>query len=343
MQPLIDNRRLWAVVLFVILLLLGVSLRWGVVGSYVYSNTAVTFLNKSHCDFSGSCLNDELGTRLTRFFKKSLTLNTERRDEWRWLAIILRGSGQDEAALTAWQQADIVPGDLLWWGRQAFGAQQFDQALRWFDTAVQLQPNSSDGWYESGMAYLKLEDWQAAASAFQQSVAMDNFHTVPKSSGFYRLGLIFHRYPALRQPDSAFAAYDAALYWDDFRNFQDKADSYYGRADLYRENGRFEEAVSDYQQAISINPQHEWAYLGLALAQYAMDGNLNQAEHILGQGISIWPEGLSKKWPYRSLGELYQQAGQTGAAIDAFQQALEYDPDDASVRAQLNAILDENP
>ncbi|MCB8920941.1 MAG: tetratricopeptide repeat protein [Ardenticatenaceae bacterium] len=324
---------------FIILLIVGFLLfRSNTFFSYLYSNTAVSHLNKDGCDFSGSCLNPKQRAWLTTRLQRSLELSQNRRDGWRWLGIVFRENRQEEALL-AWKKSDIMPGDILWWGRQEFAAQQFSEALSWFKTTVQLQPDYSDGWYELGRTYLKIEDWGAAASAFQQSVTVNNFSTVPKSSSYYHLGLSYQRYPSLRQPDAAFTAYTEALYWDEFRNYQEEADTYYGRAELHRENGRFEEAIHDYQQAIDINPEHEWTYLGLALAQYSLDGDLVQAEYTIKQAISLWPEGISKKWPYRSLGELYKQTGQNASAIEAFQQALTYDPSDKYVQELLDTLL----
>lgn len=317
-------------------------LRKNEISSHFYANIASQYLNKSgfRLDEPYDRL-DCLGVSQT-LFEKAENLNPKNDNSARWLAAIYQVQGLDDTAFAMWRKTESDTTELLWWGRQAFNDGKFAAAQNWFEMIVALQPDSSDGWYELGLTQAKLEEWLRAVHSFEKSVLVNNFKTIPISSGYYRLALGYHRFPIPAQPEAALSAYNQALLWDEFQNVEEKADAYYGRAELLRQDGDFGQALLDYQQALQLNSRHEWAWLGFALTQYAINGDGQTAKQIIQETLNLWPEQPSKRWPYYYLATIYENAGQGDLAIENYKIALSYDPNDQSARERLEGLLSEN-
>lgn len=161
-------------------------------------------------------------------------------------------------------------------------------------------------------------------------------------SGYHPLALGYYCFPIPAQPEAALSAYNQALLWDEFRNVEEKADAYYGCAELLRQDGDFGQALLDYQQALQLNSRHEWAWLGFALTQYAINGDWQTAKQTIQETLNLWPEQPSKKWPYYYLATIYENAGQGDLAIENYKIALSYDPNDQRARERLETLLNES-
>jgi tetratricopeptide (TPR) repeat protein len=102
------------------------------------------------------------------------------------------------------------------------------------------------------------------------------------------------------------------------------------------EQGRVDDAIVHFQQALQIRPGYAEAYfdLGNALLQ---QGRLDEAMVYFQQALQIRPDYADAHF---NLGVALLRKGNVDEAIAQFQQALEIEPDDAEARLALgNALL----
>lgn len=98
------------------------------------------------------------------------------------------------------------------------------------------------------------------------------------------------------------------------------------RGELRADAGRAEEALADFEQAVSLDATR-WRAIHNRGVSYAMAGKYDQAEADFNQTIELEPR-YANAWFNR--GELHFQRGQLQPAIDDYNQALRLKPTDAT-------------
>jgi tetratricopeptide (TPR) repeat protein len=112
--------------------------------------------------------------------------------------------------------------------------------------------------------------------------------------------------------------------------------AYLNLGDLLHEQGKTQEAVDDFQQALRIKPDSEEAYYDLGNVSL-QQGNVDKAVALYHQALQINPNYAEA---HNNLGNALLQTGDVQQAIVQFQQALQLNPDFAEARVNLgNALL----
>ncbi len=106
-----------------------------------------------------------------------------------------------------------------------------------------------------------------------------------------------------------------------------------GRVRLLQE--RYPEAVSEFEQALSIDPSDDDAYHGLAQA-YAAMGLTDKAEEAWRSDIALHPNLVD---PYDQLAKFELNRGNYAAAVNNFRLALNLAPQDPAILSDLGAAL----
>jgi tetratricopeptide (TPR) repeat protein len=106
-----------------------------------------------------------------------------------------------------------------------------------------------------------------------------------------------------------------------------------GRVRLMQE--QYPEAVKEFQQVLTVDPENDSAYRGLAQA-YAAMGLGDKAVQSWQRDISLHPDSVDS---YTQLAKFEFNRGDYAAAIGDFRRALKVSPGDAAVLSSLGASL----
>ena len=123
-----------------------------------------------------------------------------------------------------------------------------DIALDYFNTAISIQPNSTEAWYNKGKYFQDKEMYKEAKYSYRTVSKIDSLHT----EAYYNQGYIKMIY----EKDL-----DSAIYFFDYVTQLDTLHIYaYNNLGLSLErNGQIEKAKSAYRKAIEINPDFKLA------------------------------------------------------------------------------------
>ena len=107
-------------------------------------------------------------------------------------------------------------------------------------------------------------------------------------------------------------------------------------ADLLLKDGRFDEAIANYEQTLAMRPDPEKAQYNLGLAFITVGKIDNAIEHYRA-ALQIKPDYADAHY---NLGNALSASGQNDAAIDEYEKTLELRPNDADAHNNLgNAFL----
>jgi tetratricopeptide (TPR) repeat protein len=245
-------------------------------------------------------------------------------------------AGAERRAVAAWRAGGISAQQLIEAGEEARKAKRYEEALEWYGRAARLEPHRGDPWYYAGLAREGMERWEEALAAYERAVAVGSFTGVHRSSPYYRMGVIYQWRLEPRQLDAALAAYESAIETDDFSANWEAADCHYKRGEiLFWKGADPDEYIREFQQAIELNPRHDWAHIRLGFAYYARDRDAVRAETEIRQAIALSPRN---KWAYYHLGEVYRQEGRTNEARAMYEKALEIDPEFEAAQKRLESL-----
>ena len=248
--------------------------------------------------------------------------------------------GKIDSAVEAWKEGGVGTDDFLNVGRQALDNNKYDEAWKWYGRASQLSPNDGRVFFEIGLLYEELGDWNSALTTYHQSLTDKSSEMRGISSLYYRVGKIYSE--SISIPDFIIAkeSFNAALIRDDFINDWEKADSYYRLGAILRNEGRPpEEFITYFEQAQEIYPLHVFAHILLGVTYYAINPDDFRAEEEIQIALDLDPKN---KWGYFHLGEFYRKKGRIEESIVLFEKALEIDPSFERAQRSLQSILIEN-
>ena len=259
---------------------------------------------------------------------------------WRALGYIYNWQGKRGDAVAAWQKGEHLVDDLIQYGHFATQAGQVAEALVWYEYATAVSPHIGDGWYYLALAYEKNEAWAEAIYAYDQAVQGDSFLEIGLSDVYFRQGLFYQRVAAYQDIMQSDLMYTMALEKDSFSSPFIKAETFYKRGEIYQwQNRSIEVIIPEFQLALELAPNHYWAHLRLGTL-YALDGDVSMAEEEINQALGVWPDDASRKWPYRYLGDIYEDVGRLDEAQYAYERALQIDPTDEQIALLLMKVME---
>ena len=117
------------------------------------------------------------------------------------------------------------------------------------------------------------------------------------------------------------------------------AQPYYNLGNLYRDNGRIDDAIKQYKKAIEVDPSFPFAYQNLATIYINNKRDLAKGMEVLEQLKKIQPGNARV---YYNLGLVYLATGNNDLAIHNFEMALDLARGrDEEVEKAISEILDQ--
>ena len=231
------------------------------------------------------------------------------------LAFVLHRQNRSAESLTAYTQAAAITqptgDDLKIVGLDYVLLDDYPDAIKWLEKAVEFDPKNKDAWYYLGRAYYTNARLLEARRAFQRVLDLDP-HDVKAENN---LGLIFE---SSAQPDAAIDSYTKAIDWDQ-RSPHPSEQPYVNLGSLLLEQGRTEEAISALEKSVALAPNDGFCRLKLGTV-YLRAGKLEAAQRELEKATSLEPDNAAAHY---LLGKLYKQIRETDRAKAEFDRTAE--------------------
>jgi tetratricopeptide (TPR) repeat protein len=252
--------------------------------------------------------------------KEALDLDAENPEAMHLMAVVSVAAGQLDHAVEWASRAirkDPQPAYLVTLGKALLKADRFDEALRVFDKAVQLEPNDAGLWRQMADALIQARRTSEALLCLRRVLELD-----PRNGdAAYKTGHILHGMGQLAdslvhldlsadlQPDHAATLSTRALVLNDLGRAEEaiadcrraaeldpkNADTLNNLAALLRTQGRLEEALSSYDRSLRINPNAGKTIFHRA-SLLADLGRLDEAMSAYKRSVTVGPDHAKAAW-----------------------------------------------
>jgi tetratricopeptide (TPR) repeat protein len=184
-------------------------------------------------------------------------------------------------------------------------------AIRWLERAVEFDPKNKDAWYYLGRAYYTRARLAEARKAFRSVLDLDP-HSVKAENN---VGLLFE---TEGQPAAAMEAYRNAIAWQE-QNPHLNEQPYVNLGNLLMEQGQMSDAAGPLEKAAKLAPNN--AYCRLTLGVYLLkSGQLERAQQELEAATRLDPNNAAAHY---QLGRLYKQTHQLDRAKAEFERTAQ--------------------
>lgn len=194
----------------------------------------------------------------------------------------------------------------------------YARALTNFEKAVDIDPNYAEAWYQAGYCYGMLNRPADALRASRQAAKL----RPDWAAVWVNIGASSY---ALGQYKEAVDAYRQAIRLD-----ESNPDTQYSLGLTFNRLGRTDEEILAYRRAVQIKPDHANALEKLGAALFRQKRYVDSAA-----AFDILKTYKPDAKNYNSLGESLLEAGKIDESIDAFNNALGYNPDFEKARYNL--------
>jgi len=186
-----------------------------------------------------------------------------------------------------------------------------ENALPYFEKAVESDVNYAEAWAQTGFCREKLGRHAEAIEASKRAVSLR-----PSSESYFNIGLASYYLKNYRE---AAENYRQAIRLDPYN----AADAHYALGLVYRDWGRPEEEIQAYKQAIKLKPDYASAYERLG-SRYLKSKRYPEAVETFKQLVALKPGDANVP---NNMGEAYLGMNLMSDAVAAFRQAIQLKPD----------------
>jgi tetratricopeptide (TPR) repeat protein len=187
----------------------------------------------------------------------------------------------------------------------------YADAIKWLQSAVERDPKNKDAWYYLGRAFYTKSRRGEAREAFLTVLSLDPQDSRAENN----LGLI---YETDGRPDAAMEAYRAAIAWQQ-QSQHPSEQPYVNLGNLLMEQGRIKEALAPLAKAVELAPKNAFCHMILGGA-YRQNGELDQAQQELETATKLEPDNPTAHY---QLGRVYKQQHALDRAQAEFEKTAE--------------------
>jgi Flp pilus assembly protein TadD len=223
--------------------------------------------------------------------RKHLASHRDSVDAMYLLGFVLHRQNRPAESLAVYTQAPALVrptgDDLKIVGLDYVLLNDYPDAIRWLEKAVELDPENQDAWYYHGRAYYTKARLPQARRSFLHALDLDARDARAENN----LGLILE---TEGQPTAAAEAYRKSIAWQQERGHPSEQ-PYVNLGNLLMEEGQPQEALAALQKAVELAPTNAYCHMKLGM-NYRKIGQLEEAQHELEQATRLDP-----RQPHRSL------------------------------------------
>jgi protein O-mannosyl-transferase len=200
---------------------------------------------------------------------------------------------------------------------------QSDEAIRYYQEALRLEPDDPVVHNYLGMAFGRRGQSDEAITQFQETVRLAPAYPL----AHYNLANTLLEKGRI---DEAIRQYQEVI-----RLLPNYGEPHNNLGLALARKGQLDEAITQYQEALRLQPDDPDVHFNLG-AVLARRGQLDEAIRHYQETLRVQPDRAEV---HNNLGAAFQQQGRTGEAIRQFQEALRLKPDYAGARRNLDAVL----
>ncbi|XP_060759371.1 protein O-mannosyl-transferase TMTC1 isoform X2 [Neoarius graeffei] len=257
------------------------------------------------------------------YYRKALDINPQHNRALFNLGNLLKSQGKEE-------KAEHMLKESIRFGPQFADAysslaslyadqKRFTEANEIYTKGIENCPDSSDLHNNYGVFLVDTGDGERAAVHYQHAVQLKPSHYVAMVN-------------LARLLRSSNGSKEAEIWYKRALQVVRKVDILTPLGALYYNTGRYEEALQLYREAATLQPDNQDIWLALAQV-LAMAGRAKEAEKMT---LGIISKSNSCIECYRLLSAIYSKQGNYTEALDALDRALQQEPMDPAVKAELH-------
>ncbi|MGC9150314.1 MAG: tetratricopeptide repeat protein [Microbacter sp.] len=199
---------------------------------------------------------------------------------------------------------------------------QNDQAIEMYQRIIEVDPYSSEAWYDLGLIFFSRSLYDQALDAFDFVTVIDEEDT----GGWLQKGnSLFH----LNRFREALVCYHRCQSLMDFEDLL-----LIFMAQCHEKLEEYAQAASYYAKAVEINEKNIEGWIGMGICALELEQYDAACQH-LQKGLELDPEN-SEAWVY--LAESYINRNEPLKAIDAYKESLQLSQDQAETWQSLGTL-----
>jgi len=231
------------------------------------------------------------------------------------LGFVLNRENRPAESLAAYSQAAALvqptSDDLKIVGLDYILLDDYSDAIKWLEKAVEFDSRNTDAWYYLGRAYYMKARLGEARTAFQKVLDLDP----QNAKGENNLGLILE---TEGKPAEAIEAYRKAIAWQE-QSSQISEQPYVNLGNILAEQGRSQEAVAPLEKAVALAPNDAYCHITLGVL-YRKIGEMEQARREFVRATELDPNSAVAHY---QLGRVYKEINQLDRAKAEFDRTAE--------------------
>lgn len=199
---------------------------------------------------------------------------------------------------------------------------RLEEAIERADTAVLIDPNSSQAHAVRALALDWAGQYDEASNAVVRAIQLDANN--PLALAYYA-EILTDQQKWAQAVDVARQAVDLA---------PNSLDTHRTYAYVLESTGNYQLAVAEYQEAVEINPNLAFLYMSIG-ANYRRLGDADTAIEYFQRASALNPKNPI---PFLAISRTYYQLGEFGSAAEYARSALKLDPTNADIHGRLGLV-----
>jgi tetratricopeptide (TPR) repeat protein len=203
-------------------------------------------------------------------------------------------------------------------------AKDYAKAIELYKKALAIDDSYAEGYAGLGVAYFQTNQWQLSVAAYEK------YQTLAQMRPSY-LFLFGEAHRELKQYDEALKAYRSMIALKPEKKFL--VNAHFGIGETYWDMGQYQDAVSEFETVLQIDPTEANALRELGASYYKLM-QYPKALAAVQQSIRLQPNNAST---VSDLGFIYVKMGKRVEALEAYKTLLTLDKEMAQeLYAEIN-------